>query len=966
MSTKRRVGVNALAFTLLDEWLRMYRLHFFGGASIEGPRGPVDGPSVQARRLGFLARLAVARDQLVARVKLMALLWPDSAPERARHSVRDTIYVLNHDLEAPLVEVVGSSLRIDPKRCSSDVADFETAIESGDLERAASLYRGGFLDGLFLRDALEFEEWAREQRDRFSRAYAQALQELMEGAIEHRDYSQAVSWGRSLVDHDPYSGAATVQLMELLAATGNRPEALRQADAHVVRMREEFNTAPDEAVTDLANRLRDRSSSRDRVATMTPASGGGSGFARSIRHRWLSAIVVVATLGLVVTYIAQKSEGPGPRPAVGEATASPAVAILPFSVRGSEVAVLHEGMVDLLATALDGAAGLRTISPSTLLARWRETAPGPEVPDLPVSLDIARQTGARYALVGSAVAIGQGVRLVAMVYSVETNEQLGRIQVEGSLGDVWSLVDRLAVDVLRIILQRGEEELPEIDLASLTTRSPVALQAFLEGEVHLRHFELAAAGGAYARAVAADSNFVLAHYRLSYVYGWLPEAGTSTWRFHHMQKAVRLADRLPRRQALFVRTLGARHLWSGPPTAIELARQAVEAYPDDPQAWYGLGEVYLHDPGVLVTAQEIDRVFERAVERDPRNAESLFHYLSQAWWLADSSAADRRLEMFEAIAPGDVTTRVGQLALDLAFGDSSAQEKVIALLPAMDAEAIGEMARLVNHPRYTARQALIRELYTRTDQEQIWSPRARFFFNTAHWYGQLQEALPFLENPGYSVSLRAATAYWALAAGLPVPKEMRVELFDPAAIDSTASGARVFYAGAFAADRGRWSDHERAVAELRRRADRSFAQADTVGGIMPPEGLLLAGRVGALEGYALWRQGHPAEALARLEATPTRRIGIVHLWLGELYHETGRLREAERVFLSYAPISRLSIEPLSQRQLGKIYEQLEEYDKARESYEYFVEYWKNADPELQPIVEEARQAIIRLEGLRRE
>jgi regulator of sirC expression with transglutaminase-like and TPR domain len=61
-----------------------------------------------------------------------------------------------------------------------------------------------------------------------------------------------------------------------------------------------------------------------------------------------------------------------------------------------------------------------------------------------------------------------------------------------------------------------------------------------------------------------------------------------------------------------------------------------------------------------------------------------------------------------------------------------------------------------------------------------------------------------------------------------------------------------------------------------------------------------------------------------------------------------------------------SREPLSQRQLGKIYEQLEEYDKALESYEYFVEYWQDADPELQPMVEEARQAIIRLESLRRE
>jgi tetratricopeptide (TPR) repeat protein len=90
------------------------------------------------------------------------------------------------------------------------------------------------------------------------------------------------------------------------------------------------------------------------------------------------------------------------------------------------------------------------------------------------------------------------------------------------------------------------------------------------------------------------------------------------------------------------------------------------------------------------------------------------------------------------------------------------------------------------------------------------------------------------------------------------------------------------------------------------------------------------------------------------------------LWLGQLYQELGRFRDAERIYRSYSSFGALSTDPLSRRQLGSVYEALEEYDKARESYEYFVHYWQDADPELQPMVEEARQAIIRLKGLRRE
>lgn len=33
--------------------------------------------------------------------------------------------------------------------------------------------------------------------------------------------------------------------------------------------------------------------------------------------------------------------------------------------------------------------------------------------------------------------------------------------------------------------------------------------------------------------------------------------------------------------------------------------------------------------------------------------------------------------------------------------------------------------------------------------------------------------------------------------------------------------------------------------------------------------------------------------------------------------------------------------------------------------EYFAEYWQDADPELQPMVEETRQAILRLGPLQR-
>ncbi|MFN2384091.1 MAG: tol-pal system YbgF family protein, partial [Gemmatimonadota bacterium] len=87
---------------------------------------------------------------------------------------------------------------------------------------------------------------------------------------------------------------------------------------------------------------------------------------------------------------------------------------------------------------------------------------------------------------------------------------------------------------------------------------------------------------------------------------------------------------------------------------------------------------------------------------------------------------------------------------------------------------------------------------------------------------------------------------------------------------------------------------------------------------------------------------------------------IINTWVGQLLLELDRPREAERYFRS------LWEAPLVHFYLGVTYEQLGEYDKAQAAYETFVGYWRHADPEFRPLVERARQGVIRLTRLDRE
>ncbi len=50
------------------------------------------------------------------------------------------------------------------------------------------------------------------------------------------------------------------------------------------------------------------------------------------------------------------------------------------------------------------------------------------------------------------------------------------------------------------------------------------------------------------------------------------------------------------------------------------------------------------------------------------------------------------------------------------------------------------------------------------------------------------------------------------------------------------------------------------------------------------------------------------------------------------------------------------------QRLGELYEAKGDRAHARENYVKLVELWKNADPELQPIVKDAKERVARLSG----
>jgi DNA-binding SARP family transcriptional activator len=230
-------------------------LRLLGGVSLQRGGIPVGGRARQRHRLALLALIGIAPAG-VSRDRLIALLWPDAQPDRARHLLSHSLYVLRRALGEDAIVLGGDAVRMNPESVRCDVRAFEHALREGDHAGAAALYTGAFLDGFFLADSVEFERWADAERERLAQEYAAALEALAFEREAAGDREHALEWWRRLSAHDPYNSRTAMRVVRALEAAGDVAGAFRHARVHEALLREDLGVGlPGEMVEEI-ERLR--------------------------------------------------------------------------------------------------------------------------------------------------------------------------------------------------------------------------------------------------------------------------------------------------------------------------------------------------------------------------------------------------------------------------------------------------------------------------------------------------------------------------------------------------------------------------------------------------------------------------------------------------------------------------------------------------------------------------------------
>ena len=313
------------------------------------------------------------------------------------------------------------------------------------------------------------------------------------------------------------------------------------------------------------------------------------------------------------------------RRAVASKLDANAVVVLPFRIAGdASLAVMREGMVDLLAAKLTGEGGPRAIDSRTTMSAWRKKV-GNEKDDMPAAdaVHLARSLGAGQVLLGEVLGTGGKVVINARLLSALDGTTIVKADDTAPADSVLQLVDRVVAKLLTERAGQGHRT------EALLSESLTAVQAYLEGQRLYRRGDHASAALKFKAALDDDSTFALAGLGLALARSW---SGFGPDFNRGLQAAFTYRDRLPLPDREYVIAwLGEKY--PQPTAPIERRRalqRIVEAAPDRVEAWYALGDLYYHMGAVMNVPNPDDKALEawrKALEGDSAFVPAISHQI---------------------------------------------------------------------------------------------------------------------------------------------------------------------------------------------------------------------------------------------------------------------------------------------------------------------------------------------------
>ncbi|MEZ0068298.1 DNA-binding SARP family transcriptional activator [Streptacidiphilus sp. MAP12-20] len=302
-------------------------IRLLGELEVELDGCPVALPAGRAREL--LAWFALAPGPH-PRGRVAGAFWPAAPEPAARASLRSTVWALRAAL-GPAAEghliADRACVGLRAEGLTVDLAEFARLAADGRDREAMALCRGELLPSFE-------QDWAVTAREEHQVRVAALLAQTARTARESGELGPALAAAGQRLALRPYDEDAAAELMELLAASGNRPAALAVHAGLRRRLQRELGIAEGPELAALARRLRaaDRAEAGPRAAPAPTRVRGRGAEVAALDRAWREAAQgrgsVVALAGdggmgktLLVTELRRRLDDEGVRTLAGYADA---------------------------------------------------------------------------------------------------------------------------------------------------------------------------------------------------------------------------------------------------------------------------------------------------------------------------------------------------------------------------------------------------------------------------------------------------------------------------------------------------------------------------------------------------------------------------------------------------------------------------------------------------------------------
>ena len=230
---------------------------------------------------GLLIYLTLTAREAHSRDELAALFWPDDSESAAKQNLRVSLYRLRQllgddddNVQQPFLLISRATVQFNPDSAYSlDVVDLLRALEGSDLETVVSHYQGELLPG-FTCNSSSFDDWLRQERERYHRLALDALFNLTAQKLAQADFQSAQNLARRQLTLEPWREEAHRQLMQALALQGERSAAIAQYETCRATLAAEMGLEPAAETTELATRIRGQQMAQPYAPTKSDATTG--------------------------------------------------------------------------------------------------------------------------------------------------------------------------------------------------------------------------------------------------------------------------------------------------------------------------------------------------------------------------------------------------------------------------------------------------------------------------------------------------------------------------------------------------------------------------------------------------------------------------------------------------------------------------------------------------------------------